>query len=385
MKKFIIFISIAFFILLPLTLCSGNKTDSYETALTPETEKHEEKISFLAAGDNIIHSAVYTDAKAENGYDFSKMYSHVKNIISSADIAFVNQETVCSGKAVSGYPLFCTPDEIADDLVKVGFDVINIASNHMLDGDIDGDGSGLCHAINLWQKKDVLMTGGYLSEADSQIPRKIRKGNIEISFLSYTYGTNIEAGENFPLYIPYINEEKMERDIKNAADVSDFVVVSVHWGEENSKEPTTEQRQLAKKMAEWGADAIIGHHSHTLQSVETIEARGKKTIVAYSLGNFLSAQTKVQNLVGGIFGFDIVKDEKGTRWENVSLTPTVCHYGFPSSDDISTRGNITIYPLYQYTKELCAVHGANAYGKVTLDMLYGCASAFTLDNQAYSK
>lgn len=381
MKKFIVFVFSAFLVLLPFALYSANKTDSYETATTSEAMHHEEKISFLAVGDNIVHSAVYTDAKGEDGYDFSKMYSHVKDKISSADIAFINQETVSGGKEASGYPLFCTPDEMANDLIKVGFDVVNIANNHMLDMDI----GGLSHAIDLWGSKDALMIGGYMSEADSQIPRKIRKGNIEVSFLSYTYGTNVEPGENFPFYIPYINEEKMERDIKNAAEISDFVIVSVHWGEENSKEPTKEQRQLAEKMAAWGADVIIGHHSHTLQSVETIEARSKKTLVAYSLGNFLSAQTKAQNLVGGILGFDIVKDEKGTRWENVSLTPTVCHYGYASSPDISTRGNITVYPLSQYTAELCADHGANAYGKVTLDMLYGCASAFTLDKRAYSK
>lgn len=385
MKKFIAFTLIGFALLFVCRLYLTNNDYFYESAMSSGTEKYEERISFAAVGDNIIHSAVYTDAKNGTAYDFSKMYSHIKNIISSADIAFINQETVCGGKEASGYPLFCTPDEIADDLIDVGFDVVNIANNHMLDADLEENGGGLSHAINLWQEKDVLTIGGYVSEADSQIPRKIRKGNIEVSFLSYTYGTNIEADENFPLYIPYMNEEKMERDIKKAAGISDFVVVSIHWGEENSKEPANEQRDLAEKMSLWGADVIIGHHSHTLQPVETIEKNGRRTLVAYSLGNFLSAQTKPENLVGGILKLDFVKDEKGTRWENVSLTPTVCHYDYPSSPDISTRGNITIYPLSEYTKELCAYHGANAYGKITLDMLYVAAEAFIGGKYGYSK
>ena len=348
---------IALTLLLPLVFlksCGNVDTTKEVYSVTPQN-----KITFCAVGDNIIHSAVYTDAKTPDGYDFSKMYAGVSDIISSSDVAFINQETICSGYPASGYPLFQTPDEIAEALLYVGFNVVNMANNHMLDGDTEKTGGGFLHAVQLWQSKKILSLGAYRDEHDASVPRVMRKGDINIAFLAYTYGTNVLPTDDLGFFIPYINEENIEKDIKEAKKISDFVVVSVHFGDENSKEPTKEQRILAAKMAKWGADAIIGHHSHVLQSIETIQNGDRKTLVAYSLGNFLSTQTKAENILGGILKFDIVKEKNGTRWENVKLIPTVCHYGYATSADISTRGNIGVYPLSEYTAQLCERHGAN--------------------------
>ena len=102
------------------------------------------------------------------------------------------------------------------------------------------------------------------------------------------------------------------------------------------------------------ADLIIGTHPHVLQSIEYItrESDGKKVLCAYSLGNFISAQSQSANLIGGILTFDITKEyENGTiSVSNVLLTPTITHY---------TAGykNIKLYTLDQYNETLAKAHG----------------------------
>ena len=104
-----------------------------------------ERVSFVACGDSLIHSSVYTDAQnlaAGTGkeYDFMPMFENVADIISEADLAFINQETPFGGdvKPISGYPLFNTPDQVGYDLMELGFDIIGIANNHMLDSYASG-------------------------------------------------------------------------------------------------------------------------------------------------------------------------------------------------------------------------------------------------------
>ena len=86
-------------------------------------------------------------------------------------------------------------------------------------------------------------------------------------------------------------------------------MVNVHWGEEYTTTPNNDQRELASKMASWGADVIIGHHPHVIQPVEWIDnGNGTKTLVAYSLGNFISQQNTASRVIGGMLHYDLTKD-----------------------------------------------------------------------------
>ena len=150
------------------TTDAGNVTpDQTEAPVTTAAPK-DTVYSFLAAGDNIIHEAVYTDAhkRAENGtgYNFLPMYDGIADLIKDADISFVNQEGPIAGikYGISGYPNFNAPDEAGQTLVDLGFDIVNIANNHML----DKWESGLLATIDYWETKDVLLLGAYRDQAD---------------------------------------------------------------------------------------------------------------------------------------------------------------------------------------------------------------------------
>lgn len=339
-------------------------------------------LRFLAAGDNIIHECVYLDAAtvaastgSSRSYYFDSMYSDVEEAVCAADISFINAEgPLNTDYAPSGYPNFNAPSEAGDALVSVGFDVINLANNHMLDLK---SGIGMQGTIDYWKGKSVVTIGAYENRDDYNNIRVVEKEGVKIAFLSYTYGTNgITLGSNTPsLYIPYIDDAEITRQIAEARRISDLVFVSMHWGNENEFAPTSEQKRLASLIADCGADAVIGHHSHTLQPIEWITGReGNRTLVAYSLGNFLHTQLNSKNLVGGVLTFDITsKEGEKPSIENVVFVPTVCHYtankSVLDSLDYYKRENLHIYWLSDYTEELAARHGSQNWGAFSLSTL----------------
>lgn len=329
-------------------------TSSAETV--PETTQQElfSRISFVAVGDNLIHDTVYEQAAARSssGYDFSDAYERVAHLIEEPDVAILNQETIISTEHnVSSYPMFNSPVELGEEMLEIGFDVFNIATNHS----IDCGEKGLISAINYWKEKDAITTGAYLNSEDfANIPMHEVNG-VKIAYLGLTESTNgLSLPDDTEVILVLASEEsRIQQRIMQAKEVADIVVVNAHWGNEYTHEPTENQRQLAEKMASWGADVIIGHHPHVIQPVEYIEnADGRRTLVAYSLGNFISAQNRGPRMLGGMLNFEIVKNNTTGElaFENVKFSGVVTHYGYGTS-------NIRVYPLADYTEELASKHG----------------------------
>lgn len=323
-----------------------------------------ERVSFVGCGDNIIYYGNVRDAASlsdgERKYNFKPMFEPVKDIIAGADIAFINQETVMAGDgySLSYYPRFNSPREVGIDLVELGYDVINIANNHML----DKGAPGLENTIKFWKEQDCLMIGGYQNAEDYDNIRVLEKNGIKISFLSYTYATNgIRKPSSSSLVIPYINDEDIIRQTSKAKEESDFVIVSVHWGNEGVFRPNDEQKRTAQLLSDCGVDVIIGHHPHVIQPVEwLVGENGNKTLCVYSLGNFAAEQEYAYNMVGGIITFDIVSENDGKPYvENPVFNPTVFHFN-------SKFYKNTVYLMEDYTQELADAHGVRTYYRHSL-------------------
>ena len=157
----------------------------------------------------------------------------------------------------------------------------------------------------------------------------------------------------------------MIADIKAAKQASDVCVVALHWGIENSDIIEDWQRTYAKALADAGADIIIGNHPHVLRDIEMIERKdGGKTLCAYSLGNFISAQSVGQNLIGGILEFNVTmtEGEKSASITDVKLTPIVTHYD-------GNYSNVRIYKLSDYTPELALAHGVRQFSTFSYDYI----------------
>lgn len=372
MKKNLIFSLLITTAIICLISCSDtNKTNSSETqditesspevseSVVKEPEIVEYRTSFIGCGDNIIYGTKDARGHAEGTdrlYNYKPYYSGVADIIENADISFINQETLMCGDgyALSYYPMFNSPQELGYDIKELGFDVVNISNNHMLDKGADG----LSKTIAFWKgMEDVLMIGGYEDAEDFDNIRYIEKNGLKIAFLSYTYATNgLSKPASSPLVIPYINDEDIIRQTSLANECADMVFVSVHWGVEGAFTPNDEQKRVAQLFADCGVDAIIGHHPHVIQPVEWLDGKdGNKTLCVYSLGNFMAQQAYDYNMIGGIISFDIVHSEiKQPVLENVVFMPTVFHFGG------NFLGN-NVMPFEQYTPDLAAVHGVRTY------------------------
>lgn len=330
------------------------------------TEPVVQKVSFVGCGDNITYEGNIKDAlyNAETGgrkYNFKPIFQYVAPEIEAADIAFINQETLMCGEgySISHYPCFNSPQDLGLDLVELGFDVVGIANNHML----DKGSAGLLDTIKFWKNQDVLMIGGYEDEMDYNEIRVMEKNGIEIAFLSYTYGTNgITKNPASPLAIPYIEDDIIKRQIEAAKAVSEFVMVSIHWGNEDQFMYTNEQKRVAQLIADAGADAIIGHHPHVIQPIEWLTgAGGNKTLCVFSLGNFAAEQAYQYNMVGGMIKFDIVQQDNNKPYiENVVFEPTVFHYN-------SNMMSNAVHYMKDYTPEQASRHGVRTFFGHTLD------------------
>ena len=320
---------------------------------TPERQektKEPEEVTILAVGDNLIHTSVYEDAETAEGYDFRPMYQYVKEQISQADIATVNQETPLAESvyAVSGYPAFNSPDAAGDALIDTGFDVINLANNHMLDKGTKGALATLAY----WEEKGIPAVGFYASEEDADRIRIIEKNGIKVAFLGYTQISNSRMPSGTDCVMIFTSQEdRIREQIQEARQQADLVVVHVHWGTENTFRVDVSVRALAQKMVDWGADIIVGNHPHVLQelTVLTRDSDGTRCPVIYSLGNFISAQKIGSNLLSGMLTVKAVRDPATGRVRPAAmcLDPIVTYYE-------SGRQGFRIYPLEDFTEEMAA-------------------------------
>ncbi|MBR2472905.1 MAG: CapA family protein [Clostridia bacterium] len=340
-----------------------------ETPEEPEIPNEPEKpkntvIKIVAAGDNLLHNTISFDAAKDDGtYDFSKIYDRIRHIPTAAQISFVNQEIMLTGK-VSGYPSMEAPAEAADALLGAGFNIINLASNHTLD---KGE-EGLEACIKNVKKRDFdAILGVYETEEESKNYSIVEKNGIVFGFLSYTYGMNggnLSKGNEWK--VDLIDEPKMVKDMKALRPLCDYLIVSMHWGAEYVTEPTSYQRRLGQVLCDYGADLIIGTHPHVLQPLEILksEKNDHQTICAWSLGNFISNQHRLDTMLGGLLQVELIYDEEKKLIETrSSIIPTVTHYSDKSRD-------YEIYLLEEYTEELASEHGIRKFAESPLTLQY---------------
>lgn len=337
-----------------------------ESAVSEAAVPEEKRISFVGVGDNLIHDSIFLSVEQPDGsYDFTPIYEHIAEDVAAADLAFLNQETIMAGPdyPYSGYPAFNTPDDLAYDMAAMGFDLVNGATNHTLDYDYPG----AIHAINLWnQFDDLIYTGAFLDEEARNTVRTLERDGVTFSFLAYTYGTNGIMPDT-EWRVAYFDEERIREDVARAKEVSDVVIVSAHWGDENTPVINDFQEQYAQLFADLEVDVVIGTHPHIIQPIEwRTGVNGNETLVVYSLGNLLAHSLEDFNTLGGMISFDFVVSEEGTHVENVLFEPTVSHYTAKTANIEQTRRNFKIYMLESYTDELAAEHGLNGYNGIAI-------------------
>ncbi len=318
--------------------------------------------SVVAVGDNLYHSSVYQGGvQADGTWNYDRIYDEVRDIISAADLAIVDQETVLTNdhSQVSSYPLFATPTEAGDALVNAGFDVVYSATNHTDDMGLEF----LQQTLEYWRTKhpEITLLGIHETPEDAE-EVKIREVNgIRIAFLNFTYGTNtmyVAGDDEYGYMIDLFSEgtERVAAMIEKARAQADCVVFVAHWGTEDESMPDEYEKQWSNFLLKHGVDVVIGGHPHVLQPYGRLkDDEGNEMVIFYSLGNFISAQNVLAELVGGMASFTIQKTvengEVSIEILDPLIRPTVTHYD-------EGYVNHKVYMLEDYTEYLASQHGA---------------------------
>lgn len=324
-------------------------------------------VHVVAVGDNLIHSSIYKQANARanfDGYDFDLAYENVEELIGSADLAIINQETLVNDKfEPSNFPRFSTPTALGDKMIDMGFDAFSIANNHVWDYGNDG----IEASLDYWDSRpEVTVYGGYRNDSDMENIRIREVNGVTFAFLAYTehYNGNYIPSETSIRVVRLSEEALIERQIKKADELADVVIVSPHFGTEVVNYVTTQQKELSAKFIEWGADVVLGTQPHTIQTMERIKrSDGTYGFVYYCLGNFISAMNDPLSMVGMLAEFEVEKNL--TTGEvtigNYKAIPLITHYDYGYTA-------VRVYPFYDYTEQLANSHGIKRIA--TFDMAF---------------
>ena len=271
---------------------SSTHQQSSSQAKNAETEQ-ETSARIMANGDLLYHDIIYISAKKSDGtYDFHDNFEYVKPWLKQADLVLGDFEgTVNKDHYLAGYPLFNAPGEVMDAIKDAGYQVLDLAHNHILDSQIEG----VVSTADAIEKAGMTPIGVYTHEPRDKAPIVIKEVNgIKVAILAYSYGFNgIEQSisqENYNRYLSDLDEDKMKAEIERAEKEADITIIMPQMGVEYQIEPTEEQKKLYHKMIDWGADIIFGGHPHVVEPAETVEKEGDKKLIIYSMGNFISNQ-----------------------------------------------------------------------------------------------
>lgn len=324
-------------------------------------------LSFMCVGDNLIHSQLINTGLSYGG-DWSYMYENMIPYIQAADVAVINEETmlVDDPAEYSGYPAFGTPYGVADAEISAGFDIFTCATNHSL----DKWRYGIDCTVAYYNTYGICYTGiqGSDDQASYTQYKIYEKNGIRCAILNYTYGLN---GYSLPEGYPYMvhtfdDEARIRNDIAAANADADVVLAFVHWGDEYSPYVNSFQEYWTNVFYECGVDVVVGSHPHVVEPYQMIDdGAGHQMLVYYSLGNFVSNQDELPDMVGGMANFTIKKTGDKVTIEKYSMSPVVTHFTEPMRS--------TAYLLTDYTEDLASQHLLG----VTLDGLWNVWNSYT--------
>jgi poly-gamma-glutamate synthesis protein (capsule biosynthesis protein) len=282
----------------------GTLLPAHGTGATPA-----DLLTICAVGDIMVHETQlknhYSTQRGEYYFhpDFRFIWPHIK----SADLALGNLETTFfgPGKKYSGYPRFNTPDTLAEALASAGFDILATTNNHALDTGI----AGLKRTREVCLRHGLKVVGTRL-EPGKDLGEIVTVNGHSVGLAAFSYETSPHQGARtlnasvmppgavdlIDTFRPGLLAQDLPRLEARARYLREqgakLVIFFLHWGEEYGKKPLAHQRLIAQHLASAGVDIIFGSHPHVVQTAEFIPvgSQGRRTLVVYSLGNFISNQ-----------------------------------------------------------------------------------------------
>ncbi len=221
--------------------------------------------TLVFTGDMLIHNRIARKAAelagdTEAEFDFNPMFDEVRSVISAADLAICHQEITLDvpGHPIGVFPQLSAPSEFASAAAGAGYDGCSTASNHSTDYGEPGlestiavlDEAGLGHTGTAMTEDQ---SHGVLYELDA----------LTVWHVSATYGVQMHRPEH-DWSVGLIDTYRIIADaevLKGSG--ADWVVVSLHWGNQYQVSTASRQRSIADTLTASDAiDMIVGHHAH---------------------------------------------------------------------------------------------------------------------------
>ncbi|PJZ83557.1 CapA family protein [Leptospira harrisiae] len=302
------------------------------------------QVRIKVVGDLMCHNSqisTYYFPKSKQ-YDSSSSFEYVSNSLQDADLTLGNLETTIATdpNEFTGYPRFGSPIGYLTGIKNVGFDILSTANNHSA----DKGAFGIDNTIDSVKQMGMAPIGTFKSNSD-YLDRKdffIEVNGIKIAIYNYTYSTNGIPVKNDRI-VRLLNEKQIQEDVAFAKERGNhFVILWYHYGTEYEEKPDKSETKWVNVGLDAGADIIIGGHPHVVQKIDQFqeEKSWEDRLVAYSLGNFLSAQNRENTDGGIILSFELeINSQKQKRIKNVITEPVwVYSHGYK------------IIPILKYTR-----------------------------------
>jgi poly-gamma-glutamate capsule biosynthesis protein CapA/YwtB (metallophosphatase superfamily) len=261
-------------------------------------ESSAQSVTLIAAGDIML---VLGMVPLLRQYGAEYPFRRVRSLLRQADAVFANLEapftarntptpykSAESVRARRDYILRADPDS-AIGLQFAGISALSLANNHMM----DYQRGGLEDTLAVLGRLGIAHAGAGRNLREARRPAILQRKGLRLAVLSYSCilpvgSVATPTGAGIAPARGLGAEEAMQEDIAAARRASDFVLVSVHWGEQLARHPNRTQKRLGRLCLEWGADAVVGHHPHVLQGIEVHDGR----VIAYSLGDFVNLSSR---------------------------------------------------------------------------------------------
>lgn len=264
-----------------------------------EVKTKSEPLRIVAVGDIMLGRGVGMRLEKQNkGYTYP--FERVSGILKKGDVIFGNLEAPITDRThcLDTKYKFVLRNKVKafEGLKYAGFNLLSLANNHILDYYAEG----LNDTIDMLEEHGISYSGAGKNLDEARKPAVVEKKGVKIGMLSYTdmaklmykgnppisFAACIDSGGVAPMEYDYIRE-----DIKKIRDNVDILIVSLHWGVEESFDVLPEQVEFAHNLLDQGADIILGHHPHQFQGIEIYNGKP----VFYSLGNFIFDQNDPEN------------------------------------------------------------------------------------------
>ena len=267
-------------VVLPLAIILALVPKNYADSTSDKGASPAEEVCLIAVGDIMLSR--YVDQKMQRLKDFQHPFSMTQDMLRTADLVFGNLEgPITPGRKINNLEMVFRADPaVAEALKEAGFAMVSLANNHTL----NFGAKGLTDTLRYLKAADIKFVGAGESLPEAYAPVYLERKGRKFAFLAYQFA-RYRTPEDHP-GVACMDLEKMAENVQTARSQADFVIVSLHAGDEYSANPNPMQVTFAHAAIDAGADLVLGHHPHVVQKIEEY----KQKFIFYSLGNFVFDQ-----------------------------------------------------------------------------------------------